>query len=262
MGGVVKDVLSGIQTAVTNRVLGQESAVRRHLVVSLSGAHAYGFPSPDSDLDLKAIHIESTPRLLSLSPPSLHFDRMEVIDGVEVDYTSNELHPVLVGILGGNGNYIERVLGALALRSSPEHEELRPVVERSLSRRVYRHYHGFASGQLRGFENAAVPTAKKVLYVLRTALTGVHLLRTGELVTDVTRHLDEHGFATARELVDRKRAGERAELDVATRERWLREVGRAFALLDDARDHSPLPEDSANRAEVDSWLKSVRRRFD
>ena len=30
------------------------------MVVLLSGAHAYGFPSPDSDLDLKAIHLADT----------------------------------------------------------------------------------------------------------------------------------------------------------------------------------------------------------
>ncbi|HYD42485.1 MAG TPA: nucleotidyltransferase domain-containing protein, partial [Anaeromyxobacter sp.] len=27
------------------------------MVISLSGAHAYGFPSPDSDLDLKVIYV-------------------------------------------------------------------------------------------------------------------------------------------------------------------------------------------------------------
>jgi predicted nucleotidyltransferase len=39
------------------RVLEEEQARREHVVVYLSGAHAYGFPSPDSDLDLKAIHV-------------------------------------------------------------------------------------------------------------------------------------------------------------------------------------------------------------
>src|SRR5690606_29702253 len=40
------------QRAVAERVLNEEDTARRHLVVHLSGAHAYGFPSPDSDLDL------------------------------------------------------------------------------------------------------------------------------------------------------------------------------------------------------------------
>ena len=50
-------VLDPRQLAAADRLLDEESAKRRHLVVSLSGAHAYGFPSPDSDLDLKAIHL-------------------------------------------------------------------------------------------------------------------------------------------------------------------------------------------------------------
>ena len=44
--------LSPHQRAVGDRVIVEESAKREHLVVYLSGAHAYGFPSPDSDLDL------------------------------------------------------------------------------------------------------------------------------------------------------------------------------------------------------------------
>ena len=131
-------VLTPAQQAVAERVLAEEEGRRRHLVVSLSGAHAYGFPSPDSDLDLKAIHIEPTARLLGLAVPSPSASRLEVIDGIEIDYTSNEIQPALVGILAGNGNYIERVLGAIPLRTAPELEELRPIVRRSLSRRTDR----------------------------------------------------------------------------------------------------------------------------
>src|SRR5206468_9294572 len=121
----------------------------------------------------------------------------------------NELQQTLVGILRGNGNYIERLLGAIPLRTTPELDELRPIVRRALSRRVYRHYHGFATGQLREFEAAEGAPAKKMLYVLRTTLTGTHLLRTGEVQTDVTKLLDSYGFADAHELVAAKLAGER-----------------------------------------------------
>src|SRR5437762_4426876 len=107
------NVLTRVQAEVADRVLDEEARARRHIVVSLSGAHAYGFPSPDSDLDLKAIHVEPTASVLGLSPAAPHADRMEVIEGVEIDYTSNELKPVLLGILQGNGNYVERVLGKL-----------------------------------------------------------------------------------------------------------------------------------------------------
>jgi predicted nucleotidyltransferase len=248
-----------MQQTIADRVLDEEERDRRHLVVALSGAHAYGFPSPDSDLDLKAIHIEATERLLGLTPPRAHANRLETIDGVEIDYTSNELAPVLVGILQGNGNYLERVLGRLVMRASPLVEELRPLAARALSRRVHRHYHGFASGQLRALTDAERPTAKQVLYVLRTTLTGAHLLRSRTLETDLTLLRDEHGFREAQALVEAKRAGERTVLDDDARRRWLAEIARAFHELDDARASSPLPEEPPNRGELEAWLLSVRR---
>jgi predicted nucleotidyltransferase len=171
------------------------------------------------------------------------------------------IQQALVGILQGNGNYIERVLGAIPLRAAPEIEELRPIVQRALSRRVYRHYHGFATGQLREFEAAEGAPAKKVLYVLRTTLTGTHLLRTGEVQTDVTKLLDSYGFADAQELVVAKRAGERVNLAQSQKGRWLEAATRAFALLDDARTQSPLPLEPPNRADLEAWLIQKRLAF-
>jgi uncharacterized protein len=255
------DLLDEQQQRVAAGVLDEAASARRHLVVSLSGAHAYGFPSPDSDLDLKAVHLAPTEALLGLSPPAANApDRIEFIDGVEIDYSSNELQPVLVGILQGNGNFIERILSRFVLRSSPEHEALRPLVRRSLSRRLHRHYRGFASGQLREWEKDGFRSAKKLLYVLRTALTGAHALLTGEIETDVTLLLDEHGFGAARELVQAKRRGERTELPSAMADRWKVEVARAFETLDAALARSVLPEEPQNVREIETWLVSLRRR--
>ncbi len=262
MGGVKVEnpagVLSAPQHEVASEVLAAEGAARRHLVVYLSGSHAYGFPSPDSDLDLKAVHSESTRRLLGLAPPPSHAARLEVVRGIEIDYTSNEVGAVLAGVLGGNGNYVERLLGDLVLQSTRELDELRPLVRRALSRRVHRHYRGFASQQRAALDAAGTPTAKKLLYVLRTALTGTHLLDSGELITDLTDLLDDHGLADARELVDLKRAGERAPLPEATAARWRGRLDDLLANLDRARDRSPLPAEPANFTEVEAWLVAHR----
>jgi uncharacterized protein len=252
--------LDSHQLAVANRVLDEEGAGRQHLVVSLSGAHAYGFPSPDSDLDLKAVHVVDTQRLLGLSPSSAQApDRLEVVEGVEVDYSSNEIQGVLGGILQGNGNFTERILSRFTLRSSPEHESLRAVVRRSLSRRLHRHYRGFASSQLKAWEKDGLRSAKKLLYVLRTTLTGTHALLTGEVETDLTLLLDAHGFGAARELVEAKRRGERAELPAEVAQRWRAAVARAFEVLDDALARSVLPDEPTNGAELEAWLIALRR---
>src|SRR3954468_12545436 len=107
------NVLTPKQAEVAGRALDEESRLRDHLVVSLSGAHAYGFPSPDSDLDLKGVHVVPTADLLGLRAPPPAPARLGFEDDVEIDYTSNEIEDVLRGILQGNGNYVERILGSL-----------------------------------------------------------------------------------------------------------------------------------------------------
>jgi predicted nucleotidyltransferase len=253
----VAEVLTDDQKRVMRRVLEQEEARREHVVVYLSGAHAYGFPSPDSDLDLKAIHVARTQDLVGFEVPSPTVDRAEILDGVEIDYTSNELAHALSGILAGNGNFIERVLGRMVPQGSALLDELRPIVRRALSRRVHRHYRGFAQNQLRFLERE--PTAKKLLYVLRTSLTGIHLMKTGELEADLTRIMDAYGLADAVALVERKRAGERVALEPAQLDAWRPRMESLFAALDTARDASVLPEEPANEDEVRAWLMTVRR---
>jgi DNA-binding ferritin-like protein len=95
--------------------------------------------------------------------------------------------------------------------------------------------------------------------VFRTALTGAHVLRTGEIVTDLGRHLDGHGFAAARELIEQKKRGERTDLPEEMSERWRQEVGRAFTVLDEALAASPLPEEPRDLDELDEWLLRLRR---
>ncbi|MBT8493452.1 MAG: nucleotidyltransferase domain-containing protein [Deltaproteobacteria bacterium] len=252
------DFLAGRAREVAERVVREEEGHRRHLVIYLSGAHAYGFPSPDSDLDLKAIHVEPTKSLLGLADYKETFDRLEVIDGVEIDYTSNEIKGVLAGIIAGNGNYIERVIGNLFALSGPEHQELAELMPRLLSRRVHRHYRGFAANQRRSFELADKPTAKKLLYVLRTALTGTHLLRTGELRVDLTTIAEDYGFADAHDLIEAKKAGERAVLAEDVRQSWLERLDGLFEMLDDARERSVLPEEAPGASEAEDWLVQFR----
>ena len=254
------EILSPEQRAVMERVIAEEEGRRYHVVIALSGAHAYGFPSPDSDLDLKSVHIESTSRVLGLDTAAPHADRMEVVDHVEIDYTSNEIKPVLLGVLQGNGNYIERILGALIPHASPELDDLRLLVARTLSRRLFRHYLGFATSQLKAFRAEREGSTKKLLYVLRTTLTGTHALRRGEIVVDLRELIDEYGFSGARELIDAKRSGEQVSLPGELSGRWTDEMARALTVLEAAHQASPLPESPRGAADLEAWLLEQRRK--
>jgi hypothetical protein len=100
---------------------------------------------------------------------------------------------------------------------------------------------------------------KKLLYVLRTTLTGAHALKSGEIVTEVTALLDEYGFAAARELLEQKRRGEMSELPEDRIKRWREQTSFAFQLLDTALEQSHLPEEPPNVPEMHEWVLSVRR---
>lgn len=245
------------QRRVADAFIAEESARCRHLVVYLSGSHAYGFPSPDSDLDVKASHIEPTEHYLGLTSPTEAFNRLEVIDGVEIDYTSNEIGIVLAGVLGGNGNFIERILGDYTMVGSPELSQLRELVPAALSKRVFRHYRGFASSQRKALEETDKPTVKKLLYVLRTALTGTHLLRSGELRIDLSTLVGDYGLADASELIEAKRDGERTVLADNAYDRWRRRLDALFEQLEDAHQHSSLP-DEPDAAPLHDWLVRTR----
>jgi uncharacterized protein len=253
-------VLTAKQAEVARPFLADRDRDRRHLVIYLSGAHAYGFPSPDSDLDLKCIHIAPTRDLLGLERVSDPGDRIAVIDGVELDYGSNELASALRGVIKGNGNFLERVLGELVLGGDPALlAEARAVVTPVLSRRVSRHYGGFAMSQLKLFDTK--PTAKRALYVLRTAGTGRCLLARGALVTDIAQLAD---FVPAEigELVAIKRQAERQELEPAHAEAWRGRLVAAIAEVDAAAATSILPAEPPAEAiaAIDSWLRDVRKR--
>lgn len=97
--------------------------------------------------------------------------------------------------------------------------------------------------------------------MLRTTLTGTHLLRTGEVETDVTHLLEPYGFSEARALVERKQRGEHIELSDALSKQWQQEVTRAFAVLDAADASSTLPLDppASAVAALEAWMLDVRR---
>ncbi|MBK7974099.1 MAG: nucleotidyltransferase domain-containing protein [Deltaproteobacteria bacterium] len=102
------------------------------------------------------------------------------------------------------------------------------------------------------------PTVKRLLYVLRTTSTGIHLLRAGELVIDLTQLADEMRLRDVDELVERKRAGEQASVTAELVSAWSPRIDRLFEDLDAARDASPTGR-GPNEGELDSWLVELRR---
>jgi predicted nucleotidyltransferase len=253
----MRDAMTPIQQRVAAQVVAEETAARETLVVSLCGAHAYGFASVDSDLDLKGVWIAPTRELLGLRSPPSAVDRQEWIDDVEVDFTVNELAQAVNGVLKGNGNMLERILDPAPLHAGAGLDELRALARKNLHKRSHAHYRGFAYSQRQAVDPSA-PQAKKVLYVLRTCLTGTHLLEASDVEPDLTALWQRYGFDEVPELIEHKRAAERGSLPDA----WIPKVPalleRAFARLDAALEHSQLPEQPSDAEALETWLVDRR----
>ncbi|WP_431913195.1 nucleotidyltransferase domain-containing protein [Nonomuraea jabiensis] len=222
---------------------------------TVSGAHLYGFPSVDSDVDLRGVHVLPVEEVAGLRHGPQTLERMWTRDGVEVDLVTHDLAKFCRLLLGRNGYVLEQLLSPLVVTSSPVHEELVALAPGCLTRHHAHHYLGFARTQWRLFAKRL--ELKPLLYTFRVLATGTHLMRTGELEADLTR-LYAYGPAYLPDLVAAKaeaehgRAPSTAGLEA--------DVERMTAALEAARDSSALPERATAEAALHDLVVRARVR--
>jgi uncharacterized protein len=246
---------------LARRFLADSAVPGRVVLGAITGSHHYGFPSPDSDIDIKTIHLAPTASMLGLTAPKESHDRLEMFEDVECDLTSNEARQALSLMLSGNGNMLERLLCPYQLFASAQVSELQELAQGAVCKRFHGHYMGYLRGMIREHDKALAPTAKRVLYAYRVALTGVHLLRTGELQADLSVLAEPYGFAQALPLIDKKRrTAEKAVLTEAEDALHRESLPLLIEALDAAQAESPLPERAPNADACNAWLVEARRR--
>ncbi|WP_327582088.1 nucleotidyltransferase domain-containing protein [Nonomuraea sp. NBC_00507] len=204
---------------------------------TVSGAHLYGFPSVDSDVDLRGVHVLPVEEVAGLRHGPETLERTWTRDGVEMDLVTHDLAKFCRLLLGRNGYVLEQLLSPLVVASSPVHEELVALAPGCVTRHHAHHYLGFARTQWGLFLKTM--ELKPLLYTFRVLATGTHLMRTGELEADLTR-LYAYGPAYLPELVALKRDAEhgRAPSVIGVEA----DVERMTTALEHARDSSALPE--------------------
>lgn len=118
-------------------------------------------------------------------------------------------------------------------------------------------YLGFARSQWKLFEKTG--ELKPLLYTFRVLLTGVHLMRTGEIQADLTR-LTGDGPAYLPDLIEAKRAAEHGALprDAPGPSRLRDDVAALTARLEEERERSGLPEAPANRRALHDLVVRTR----
>src|SRR6266446_1502916 len=153
----------------------------RLIFATISGAHLYGFPSSDSDFDLRGVHVLPLEEVVGFKIGPETVEKSGVHDGLEIDLVTHDVKKFFQLLLKKNGYVLEQVLSPLVVHTTPEHAELKEIARHCVTRHHAQHYLGFAETQWRLFEKDSPPRVKPLLYVYRVLLTGTHLMQSGEI---------------------------------------------------------------------------------
>ncbi len=213
---------------------------------TVSGAHLYGFPSYDSDVDLRGVHLLPAAEVVGLRHGPETLDRMWNDDGAEIDLVSHDLAKFLTLLLRPNGYVLEQLLSPLVVVTGDLHAELVALAPGCVTLHHAHHYRGFSHNQWKLFGSSG--ELKPLLYTFRVLLTGVHMMRAGEVEADLRELLarvpEAPSYLPA--LMHAKATQEHAGLDgVAGRPddvRLAADVQRLHAVLDAAQESSTLPD--------------------
>lgn len=137
---------------IDNGLLRAEAA--RHpyplLFATIRGAHLYGFPSADSDYDLRGVHILAMKEAVGLLPKQETIEFAGLRNGIEMDLVTHDVLKFFNRLLKRNGYVLEQLYSPLIVQTSAEHEELKSIARTCVTRRHSHHYLGFAATQLSG----------------------------------------------------------------------------------------------------------------
>ena len=236
------------------------------LFATISGAHLYGFPSPDSDFDLRGAHVLPLEKIVGLEVRDETVQDSRVIEGMEMDIVSHDVRKFFGLLLKKNGYVLEQLFSPLIVHTTPEHEELKAICRSSgcesapfdppkswsrltsvatgvITKHHSHHYFGFAETQWKLFLKESPRRVKPLLYVYRVLLTGIHLMRTGVIEANLVTLNEEFHLPYIADLVARKLAGPEkstlADADIVFLEA---EYQRMRGELQAAHDASQLPE--------------------
>jgi predicted nucleotidyltransferase len=213
------------------------------LFATISGAHLYGFPSPDSDYDLRGAHVLPLDRIVGLEVHDETVQDSRVIEGLEMDIVSHDVRKFFHLLLKKNGYVLEQLYSPLVVKTSPEHEELKVLAKGCITKHHSHHYLGFAETQWKLFNKEDPKRVKPLLYVYRVLLTGIHLMRTGRVEANLPVLNQKFRLPCLTDLVARKLAGpEQSALEAADLSLHAAEYERLRCELEAAHEASSLRE--------------------
>ena len=229
------------------------------LFATISGAHLYGFPSPDSDYDLRGVHILPLPEVIGLNIGPETIEISERQKDLELDLVTHDLKKFLSLMLKRNGYVLEQLFSPLIVYTTPEHEELKAIAPQCITRYHSHHYLGFAKTQWHLLAKEPQPRVKPLLYLYRVLLTGIHLMQTGQIEANLVTLNEQFQLSYLPDLIAQKCSGAEAEtLSSKDLSFHHQEYQRLAQCLETASQDSFLPENPSAKVALHDLLVRVR----
>jgi uncharacterized protein len=229
------------------------------IFATISGAHLYGFPSADSDFDLRGVHLLPLEQIVGLDGGDDTVEKAYIENGIELDLVTHDAKKFFEMMLKRNGYVLEQLLSPLIVFTTPIHEELKEIAKGCITRHHAHHYLGFAETQWKLFRKEEPPRVKPLLYVYRVLLTGIHLMKTGMIEANLLTLNEVAKLPYIDDLVERKLAGpEKGRLSDADIDFHQSEFQRLISELESSTKNSVLPDQPSSRDALNDLLVRLR----
>lgn len=229
------------------------------LFATVSGAHLYGFPSADSDFDLRGVHLLPAKEVVGLETGEETLEISRVQDDIELDLVTHDVKKFFGLMLKKNGYVLEQLYSPIIVAARPEHEELKKIARGCVTKHHFHHYRGFANTEWGLFSKEQEPRVKPLLYVYRTLMTGIHLMLTGEIECHLPTLNEQFRFPWIDDLIAAKVGGKEtgpAEgVDIAFHEKQYLSLQN---LLEASSNKSSLPDHPSALKALDALLIRLR----
>ncbi|MEU4689289.1 nucleotidyltransferase domain-containing protein [Actinoplanes sp. NPDC023714] len=204
------------------------------------GSRAYGLSGPGSDHDRRGVFVAPTRSFWSLDKPPTHFD------GPRDEEFNWEVERFCALAAQANPTVLEVLWSPLVETITPDGAALRGARQAFLSRRVAETYGSYARDQLKKVDARRARTGetnhKQAMHMIRLLMAGAHVLRTGEVLVDVTP------------LRDRLLAVKRGDVPWPEVTAWSADLQADLAA---AAASTALPE-HPDRIRIDTLLHEIR----
>jgi len=231
------------------------------LFATISGAHLYGFPSPDSDFDLRGAHLLPLEKFGGLDVEDETVEDSRIIDGLDMDIVSHDICKFIKLMLKKNGYVLEQIYSPFVVHTTPWHEELKVLGTGCITKHHSHHYLGFSETQWNLFRKESPRRVKPLLYVYRVLLTGIHLVQTGRIEANLNVLNDHYRLPQLPDLIAQKQTGpEKSTLSDADISFHEEEYLRLRGVLEEAHHRSTLREipDGKARDSLNTLLLRLR----